>query len=45
LLDTNVFIAAVKDPRRETATLRLILEFLRREDLVPSPERYRDFSR
>ena len=33
LLDTNVFIAAVKDPRRETATLRLILEFLRREDL------------
>lgn len=34
LLDTNVFIAAVKDPRRETATLRLILEFLRREDLL-----------
>ena len=33
LLDTNGFIAAVKDPRRETATLRLILEFLRREDL------------
>ncbi len=33
LLDTNVFIAAVKNPRRETATLRLILEFLRREDL------------
>jgi len=34
LLDTNVFVAAVKPPRRETATLRLVLEFLRREDLA-----------
>ena len=34
LLDTNVFVAAVKHPRRETATLRLVLEFLRREDLA-----------
>ena len=33
-LDTNVFVAAVKDPRRETATLRLVLEFLRREELA-----------
>ncbi|HEV8594012.1 MAG TPA: PIN domain-containing protein [Thermoplasmata archaeon] len=34
MLDTNVFVAAVKHPRRETATLRLVLEFLRREDLA-----------
>ena len=34
LLDTNVFVAAVKHPRRETATLRLLLEFLRRGDLA-----------
>jgi predicted nucleic acid-binding protein len=34
LLDTNVFVAAVKHPRRETLTLRLVLEFLRREDLA-----------
>ena len=34
LLDANVFVAAVKHPRRETATLRLVLEFLRREDLA-----------
>ncbi len=33
LLDTNVFVAAVKDPRRETATLRLLLDLLEREDV------------
>lgn len=32
-LDTNVFVAAVKHPRRETATLRLILEVLNRDDI------------
>jgi predicted nucleic acid-binding protein len=33
LLDTNVFVAAVKHPRRETATLRFLLALLEREDL------------
>ena len=33
LLDTNVFVAAVKHPRRETATLRFLLVLLEREDL------------
>ncbi len=32
-LDTNVFVAAVKDPRRQTATLRLLLNVLEREDV------------
>lgn len=34
LLDTNVFVAAIKHPTRETATLRLIVEILRRDDLA-----------
>lgn len=29
LLDTNVFIAAIKDPTRQTNTLRLLLEFIK----------------
>jgi len=29
LLDTNVFIAAVKDPERQTDTLRLLLKFVK----------------
>ncbi len=33
LLDTNVFVAAVKHPRRETATLRFLLALLEREDV------------
>ena len=33
LLDTNVFVAAVKEPRRETATLRFLLALLQREDV------------
>ena len=33
LLDANVFVAAVKDPRRETATLRLLLDVLTRDDV------------
>jgi predicted nucleic acid-binding protein len=39
LLDTNVFVAAVKDPRRETASLRLLLGLLGRDDvrLVGNP--------
>ena len=32
LLDTNVFMAAVKDLRRETATLRFLLKLLGRDD-------------
>ena len=32
LLDTNVFVAAVKHPRRETTTLRFLLALLERED-------------
>ena len=34
LLDTNVFVAAVKDPRRETATLRFPLDVLTRDDVA-----------
>ncbi len=39
LLDTNVFVAAVKNPRRETATLRFLLALLDRDDvrLVGNP--------
>jgi len=33
LLDTNVFIAAIKDPKKETKTLQLILEMIEREDI------------
>ena len=33
LLDTNVFVAAVKDPRRETARLRFLLDVLTRDDV------------
>ena len=33
LLDTNVFVAAVKHPRRETGTLRFLLALLEREDV------------
>jgi len=33
LLDTNVFVAAVKDPRRETATPRLLIGLLGREEV------------
>jgi len=33
LLDTNVFIAAVKHPRKETRTLRLVLDILNRDDI------------
>jgi len=33
LLDTNVFVAAVKHPRGETASLRLILGLLRRDEV------------
>ena len=31
LLDTNVFVSAVKDPARQTATFRLIVNLLARE--------------
>lgn len=34
LLDTNVFVAAIKDPRRETATLRFLLRLLARKDVT-----------
>ena len=33
LLDTNVFIAAIKDPKKETKTLRLILTIIENEDI------------
>lgn len=33
LLDTNVFVAAVKTPHRETATLRFLLALLARDDV------------
>ncbi len=33
LLDTNVFIAAVKDPKRQTDTLRLIIHVIESEDI------------
>ena len=32
-LDTNVFVAAVKHPRRRTGTLRLLLEILTRDEV------------
>ena len=31
LLDNNVFVSAIKDPARETATLRLILKMIQDE--------------
>ena len=34
LLDTNVFVAAVRDPRRETATPRFLLNVLTRDDVA-----------
>ena len=34
LLDTNVFVAAIKDPRKETATLRFLLTLLGRQDVA-----------
>jgi len=34
LLDTNVFVAAVKHPTGESATLRLLLDVLRRGDIA-----------
>ena len=33
LLDTNVFIAAIKNPKKETQTLGLILKIIEREDV------------
>ena len=33
LLDNNVFVSAIKDPARETATLKLILEMIRDKDI------------
>ena len=33
LLDTNVFIAAIKNPKKETQTLGLILKVIEREDV------------
>ena len=33
LLDNNVFASAIKDPTRETATLKLILEMIRDKDI------------
>ncbi len=33
LLDTNVFVAAIKNPRRETRTLRLLLELIEQDDV------------
>ncbi len=34
MLDTNLFVAAVKNPKKETATLRLLMDILRREDIA-----------
>jgi len=34
LLDTNVFIAAIKYPKKETKTLQLILKIIEREDIL-----------
>ncbi|HKZ64453.1 MAG TPA: PIN domain-containing protein [Thermoplasmata archaeon] len=34
MLDTNVFVAAVKHPTGESATLRLLLDVLRRGDIA-----------
>lgn len=33
LLDTNVFVAAIKNRHRETRTLRLLLELIERDDV------------
>lgn len=33
LLDTNVFIAAVKNPKKETKTLKLILALIERDEI------------
>ena len=33
LLDNNVFVSTIKDPTRETATLKLILEMIRDKDI------------
>jgi predicted nucleic acid-binding protein len=33
LLDTNVFVAAVKNPRKETETLRFLLGLIDRDDV------------
>lgn len=33
LLDTNVFIAAIKDPKKETRTLQLILTIIENDDV------------
>jgi predicted nucleic acid-binding protein len=33
LLDTNVFVAAVKNPRKETETLRFLLDLIGRDDV------------
>ena len=33
LLDSNVFIAAIKDPRRQTETLRLILKIIQDDNI------------
>ena len=34
LVDTNAFVAAIKHPRRETATLRFLITLLRTEDVA-----------
>jgi predicted nucleic acid-binding protein len=34
LLDTNVFIAAIKNPKKETKTLQLILKMIERDDFL-----------
>jgi predicted nucleic acid-binding protein len=34
LLDTNVFIAAIKKPKKETKTLQLILAMIERDDIL-----------
>src|SRR5436309_7196539 len=34
LVDTNAFVAAIKQPRRETATLRFLITLLRTEDVA-----------
>ena len=34
LLDTNVFVAAIKNPGRETGTLRFLLELIQNEEML-----------
>ncbi|HUV55528.1 MAG TPA: PIN domain-containing protein [Candidatus Krumholzibacteriaceae bacterium] len=34
MLDNNVFVAAIKSPRKEPGSLRLILEIIRDEDMT-----------